>query len=211
MKKACVLLGIFIFTVSFLFPQDYKGRARIKGIVTDQAGNPIEGVKVKLVYSKVEDGFEVMTDSEGRWVASWLKGGKWDVDFEKMGYSSKKISITVKEGTRNSDVGIELEKMRVMTMSEELKEGLDRANGLYKAGKFEESIEAYEVILEKFPDVFITNANIGNISLANLLQNIEQNRLIGHRQKVLGHSIGNRSEPRSPTTTQDQCFHYFPA
>jgi Tfp pilus assembly protein PilF len=163
MKKIYAFLAVFLIASFFLYSQDYKGRARLRGVVTDQDGNPIEGVKVKLMYTKVNDGFEVATDSQGMWVASWIKGGKWDVDFEKMGYSSKKISLTVKEGTRNADVGIELEKMKVMTMSEELKVDLDRANGLYEAGQFEESIQAFKDILEKYPDVFITNANIGNV------------------------------------------------
>jgi Tfp pilus assembly protein PilF len=187
MKKICVFLAVFIIALPLLYAQDYKGRARLRGVVTDLDGNPIEGVKVRLVYSKVNEGFEVMTDSGGRWVASWLKGGKWDVDFEKMGYSSKKISITVKEGTRNADVGIELEKLKVMTMSEELKEYLDKANSLYEEGKFDESIQAYKDALEKFPDVFITNANIGNV----YFKMKDYDQAIAYYQKVIERDPAN--------------------
>ena len=181
MKKACVFIGILIFTLSFLFPQDYKGRARIGGIVSDQSGNPIEGVKVLLVYSKVNEGFEVVTDSKGRWVASWLKGGTWDVDFEKMGYVSKKISIIVKEGTRNPDVGIELEMIEGMSLPAELKESLDQANRLFEEEKFGEAIQTYKDILEKFPDVYIANANIGNI----YFKMKDYDQAITYYQKVL--------------------------
>lgn len=181
MKKVCVFFGIFVSILSFLFPQDYKGRARIRGIVTDQSGSPIEGVKIKLVYLKSNDGFEVVTDSQGRWVASWIKGGTWNVDFEKMGYSSIKIGITVKEGIRNPDVTIELEKIKNMSFSTELKERLDQANGLYEEEKFGESIQAYKDVLEKFPDVYITNAYIGNV----YFKMKDYDQAITYYQKVL--------------------------
>jgi tetratricopeptide (TPR) repeat protein len=187
MKKTCVFFGIFIFALTFLSPQDYKGRARIRGKVTDQSGRPIEGVKVKLVYTKISDGFEVVTDSDGIWIASWLKGGAWNIDFEKIGYLPKKISITVKEGSRNSDIGIELEKMENLSSSDELREVLDRANGLFKEGKLEESIQAYEDILAKFPDAYIIHAEIGNVyfNMKNYAQAIKS------YQKALENDPGN--------------------
>ena len=35
-----------------LFSQSYKGQGRMTGVVTDQAGKPLEGVKVKLFSLK---------------------------------------------------------------------------------------------------------------------------------------------------------------
>ncbi len=187
MKKACVFFGIFVSILSFLFPQDYKGRARIRGVVTDQSGSPIEGVKIKLVYLKSNDGFEVVTDSQGRWVASWIKGGTWNVDIEKMGYSSKKIGISVKEGTRNPDFVVELEKIKSLSFSTELNERFDQANGLYKEGKFEESIQVYKDILEKFPDVYLANTNIGNV----YFKMKDYDQAISYYQKLLEKDPGN--------------------
>ena len=56
---------IFLFSLSAL-SQDYAGKARTGGIVTDQDGNPIEGVKVKLFCLKTESGLEKYTDDRSR-------------------------------------------------------------------------------------------------------------------------------------------------
>jgi tetratricopeptide (TPR) repeat protein len=50
----------------------------------DDQGKPIEAVKVKLFFTKTETGFENVTDSQGIWKASWIKGGTWNIDFEKL-------------------------------------------------------------------------------------------------------------------------------
>lgn len=162
MKKALFLFILFGLFFALLFSQDYKGRARLTGIVTDEAGNPIDGVNVKLVHAGLNQGFSVATDSQGQWVASWIKGGSWNIDFEKVGYVPKKISIKVKEGTRNPDMEIKLEKIEGMALTTALREKLDQANLLYEQEKFNEAIIAYEEIVKEFPDVHIVNASIGN-------------------------------------------------
>ena len=52
--------------------------------------------KVKLFFTRSQSGFEVVTDANGKCVASWIRGGRWNVYFEKAGYMPKKISIQVK-------------------------------------------------------------------------------------------------------------------
>jgi tetratricopeptide (TPR) repeat protein len=162
MKKAFIFFGIFLFSFALLFAQDYKGRGRIKGTVMDESGNPLEGVNVRLVHTGLNQGFEALTDSEGRWIASWIKGGSWNIDFEKAGYVPKKISIKVNEGSRNPDVEIKLEKIQGLSLSSALEERLEQANSLYEEKKFDEAIIAFNGIIEEFPDVYIINVSIGN-------------------------------------------------
>ena len=162
MKKVFIFLGLFMFSLIFLFPQDYKGRGRIKGKVMDESGNPLEGVSVKLIHTALNQGFNVRTDSEGIWVASWIRGGSWNIDFEKVGYVPKKITIKVREGAKNDDVEIMLEKIRNLSLSSILEEKLDQANSLYEREKFDEALIAYKDLIEEFPDVYIINVSIGN-------------------------------------------------
>ena len=162
MKKALGFFGIAVLSLGILSAQDYKGRARLAGVVMDPTGDPIEGVSVKLVHAKLNQGFSVATDSQGMWVASWIKGGLWNIDFEKAGYVPEKISINVKEGAKNPDVEIQMEKVEGLSLTAALREKLDQANSLYQQKKFDEAITAYQDILEEFPDVHIVNANIGN-------------------------------------------------
>jgi len=161
MKKASIFFSIFALSFAFLLAQDYKGRARIKGKVTNESGSPLEGVNVKLVHTTLKQGFEVVTDSEGMWVASWIKGGLWNIDFEKAGYAPKKIGIKVNEAMNNPDVEIKLEKIQSVSLSSALEERLDQANFFYEQEKFDEAITAYKAIVDEFPDVYIINANIG--------------------------------------------------
>jgi TolA-binding protein len=166
MKKIPILfiLIAFMFSAySFSSVQEYKGRARLKGKVYDEEGLPIDGVKVRLIHSEINDGIEVKTDSEGRWVASWIKGGVWNIDFEKAGFVPKKISVKIKESTRNPEIDVELEKIEGMAFTKDLRQKLDQANRHYEEGKFDDAIKEYTSILEKFPDAYIVNANIGNV------------------------------------------------
>lgn len=181
MKKALIFLSIFVFSFAYLLAQDYKGRARIKGKVTDESGSPLEGVNVKLVHTALKKGFEVVTDSEGMWVASWIKGGLWNIDYEKAGYVPKKMGIKVNESARNRDVEIKLEKIQNLSLSSALEEMLDQANSLYEQEKFDEAITAYKAIVEEFPDVYIVNASIGNC----YFENGNYDQAIAYYQKAL--------------------------
>ncbi len=110
-----------------------------------------------------------------------------NVDIEKVGYSSKKIGISVKEGARNPDFVVELAKIKSLSFSRELNERFDQANGLYKEGKFEESIQVYKDILEKFPDVYLANTSIGNV----YFKMKDYDQAISYYQKVLEKDPGN--------------------
>jgi len=162
MKKVSFLLVFMFSTFIFIFPQDYKGKARVRGYVYDEAGNPLEGVKVKLFHSGYELGFDVITDSNGKWVASWIRGGIWNMDFEKAGYIPQKINVKIEENERNPEIEITMKKVEGPAIREDLRHRLDQGNDLYEERKYEEAIKVYKSILEQFPDAYIINGNIGN-------------------------------------------------
>lgn len=162
MKKAGLLL-FMVFLIGILgFSQDYKGKGRIIGYVFDEQGQPLEGVKVKLFSTRSQSGFDVKTDTGGRWIASWIRGGAWDVYFEKIGYMTEKGSIDIKEYSRNLEVRVNLKKVEGLVITDELKTALDEGNNLFQEGRYEKAIGVYAKILEEFPDTYIINKNIGN-------------------------------------------------
>jgi len=144
------------------FSQDYAGKARTGGIVTDQDGNPIDGVKVKLFCLKTETGFEKYTDSKGIWKASWIKGGTWHIDFEKVGYKPKNISTEFSELRKNPQIPIVLEKSKEVLMTKSVKENFDKADSLYQEGNYNEAIEVFNKVLEDYPDAYIVNMSLGD-------------------------------------------------
>lgn len=155
-------LAVFLLFATLLFSQVYKGKGRILGYVFDEEGNPLEGVKVKLLFVKGNAGFDVVTDATGKWVASWLRNGAWNIDFEKLGFYPKQISIEVSEIRKNPDVNVNLKKAEGLLLTEELKNGLNEGNSLFDQGKYEESIAVYSKILESYPEAYIIHKNIGN-------------------------------------------------
>jgi tetratricopeptide (TPR) repeat protein len=163
MKKIAVLSLILVFIgCSLAFSQGYKGKGRLKGLVTDQDGNPIEGVTVKLYCERGASGFEVTTDKDGEWRANYIRGGPYDIDFEKAGYMPKKINANISEFGKNPDIEITLQKVEGLVVTDELKEELHNGNTLFEQGKYEEAIQSYQKILEKVPETHMLYRNIGN-------------------------------------------------
>jgi tetratricopeptide (TPR) repeat protein len=162
MKKAGMFLIFAILLVGPAFSQSYRGQGRLTGIVTDQDGKPIEGVRVKLYSVKAAQGFEVMTDAKGEWKAMYIRGGGWNIDFDKAGYAPKKISTNIQESFQNPPVQTKMQKIEGLIITEELKAALNEGNKLSDEKKYDEAIAVYEKLLSQNPDAYIIAKNIGN-------------------------------------------------
>ena len=162
MRKAVFFVTLILFTSAIVLSQAYKGQGRVKGSVFDEEGNPLEEVKVKLYSLKAQSGFETVTDADGTWRAFWIRGGTWNIDFEKIGYTPKKMKAEINEWSKNPDMEIKMEKIEGLVITEEMKEHLRRGNGLFDEEKYEEALKSYKSIIEEFPDTYIIHKNIGN-------------------------------------------------
>jgi len=166
MKKIFMICAALTILISPAFSQGYKGRGRIKGIITDTEGQPLEGVKIKLFSLRSDAGFEIESEKNGEWRANWIRGGTWYIDFTHVGYEPRKISIQVLELRSNPPIEITMKKIEGIALTEKIVEAMKAANKIYDEGKYEEAIAAYEEILTEFPDAFIINQNIGNAYFA---------------------------------------------
>ena len=162
MKKAALILSLVMIINLAASAQDYTGKARVQGLVTDEQGKPIEGVKVKLFFTKTETGFETVTDSQGIWKASWIKGGSWNIDFDKIGYAPRKISAQILDTQKNVPIETKMKKIEGLVLTDELKKMLGDGNTLFEQEKYDEAIASYNQIIQKFPDTYIIYLNIGN-------------------------------------------------
>jgi TolA-binding protein len=148
--------------LSLLQAQSWKGQGRLKGVVVDQDGKPLEGVKVKLFSARGQSGLEVTTDAKGEWFANYIRGGGWNIDFEKAGYLPKKLSTNIPETTKNPPIQIQLQKVEGPVLSDEVKAELTEGNRLFEEKQYEAAMAAYQGILAKNPDLALINLNIGN-------------------------------------------------
>ena len=168
MKKSALIPALILILAasSLLSAQDWKGKGRLGGLVLDQSGAPIEGVKVKLFSLKAQEGTEVLTDKSGRWMAAWIRSGAWNVDFEKIGYAPKKIVIEISETKKNPDVEIRLEKIEGLVITDEVKDLLTRGNELFEQKDYAGALALYQDILAKYPDAYPVHMNVGNCHFA---------------------------------------------
>jgi tetratricopeptide (TPR) repeat protein len=117
---------------------------------------------VKLFSLRANSGFETKTDKNGLWKAMWIRGGKWDIDFDKPGFEPKKISTTLKEDAKIITIDIVLKRMEGLVLKEELMKDFEKGNQLFSEGKIDKALATYRAILEKFPDSYIIYLNVGN-------------------------------------------------
>lgn len=157
---------LILALMMFVFPSSlycqHEGKARLKGIVTDEEGNSIPGVKVKLFSIIANSGFETRTDNTGAWKAMWIRGGKWNIDFDKQGYEPKKIHTTLKQDGKLVTIETTLKKLKGPAIRKDMVKDFERGTKLFDEGNFQKAGEVFQGILEKFPDAYAVNVNIGN-------------------------------------------------
>ena len=166
MKRKIAGLVILLLAVGVVSAQDYKGKGRVTGYVTDEKGTPLAGVRVKLFSVKANEGFEVTTDKDGKWTAAWIRSGAWNVDFDKIGYAPKKIFFDISENKKNPDVVISLTKVEGMVITDDVKDLLEKGNQLFEQKKYDEAQAIYKDILGKYPDAYPIYRNLGNCYFA---------------------------------------------
>jgi len=162
MKKAVLAVTIVLVAALVLSAQDFKGKARQGGVVFDEKGAPLEGVTVKLFSVKAQQGFEVKTDKNGKWMGAWIRSGSWTITLEKVGYAPQNVTVNVQETAKNPDVTAVMVKVEGLAMTEEIKALLIQGNAAFEQQKFDEALASYQRIMVKYPDAYIIYANIGN-------------------------------------------------
>ena len=166
MRKLVTVMCLALLLTGALSAQDYKGKGRLPGIVTDEQGQPLEGVTVKLFSLRVQQGIEVKTGPDGRWIAAWIRGGGWNVDFEKVGYATKKISIEVNEYGKTPEVAVTLVKIEGLAVTDEIKDLLGEGNRLFEEGQYDQAEAKFREILDKNPEAYPVYQNLGNCYFA---------------------------------------------
>ena len=166
MKKTAMVCGILIALALSLPAQDYKGKGRLSGIVTDEAGAPLEGVTVKLFNPAAQGGVTVTTDKSGKWLAAWIRSGSWNLDFSKIGYAPKKISVDISENKKNPEIELTLTKIEGLALTDDIMGQLGRGNELFESGDFAGALTVFEKLIAENPDAYPIYVNIGNCHFA---------------------------------------------
>jgi Tfp pilus assembly protein PilF len=140
-----------VLAASPALAQDWRGVGRLGGSVTDDTGQPVEGVVVKAQRVGSTSGTEAKTNKKGEWALNGINGGDWNLDFEKPGYDTSRITANVQEHSPNPPVTTKLKKAAA-DPNIALQADLKKATDLMNAQKYAEARAIYEDVLAKHPD-----------------------------------------------------------
>ena len=203
MRRIALLMTLLLTVLSLALAQGYKGQGKALGVVTDEAGKPLAGVKIKFFSVKAQSGFETTTNAKGEWKALYIRGGTWNIDFEKESYLPKKLAAEFKEFDRNPPVEVKLTRIEGFVILEALKEGVDRGNRLFDEQKYEEAARVFEDLAAKDPNAYILHKNIGNcyfqlqnyeLAEQHYLQVLDKEPDNAEIMMLIGNTYSNRSD-----------------
>lgn len=172
MKKRSFLIPIFVLSICFFFFHDAaaqagRGKARIHGVVLDEAGIPIKNAKILLEFITYKrDSVETKTDEKGKWSIIGLGTGRGRVIASADGFIPASTEINIQQLALNPLIKMNLERQEHVDrpiLEDELSlEAFEKGNLLFTEKKYDEAILIYEQFLEKNPSAYQIHLNIGD-------------------------------------------------
>lgn len=140
------LLLVMLFAAVPAFAQSWAGRGRLKGVITNKLGEPVEGAQVWL-----RKGFEsidpaspgdgprpLATNKNGRWAIVGLARGTWQMLILKEDFALHEAHVSVNEYDDSQFIVVRLVVQNTAATA------LARGNELNRASKYPEARAEYE-------------------------------------------------------------------
>lgn len=149
------------------FAQAGRGQGRIGGVVVDDKGNPVGSAKIVIYFQgKEEINRETTSDKNGRWSIIGLGTGDWHVTASAEGYIPTYIDLYVSQLKVTPKITLTLKKIQPsenkIIQDESTLALLDKANQLFKEGKYAEATDLCREFLEKNPQAYQAHLSIGD-------------------------------------------------
>lgn len=182
--SGAVLLGAIALEAP---AQDWRGSGRIEGVVTDEAGQPLEGATLKAECAARGGGTTLKTDKKGRFVLGGVVACNWAFDIHAEGFEPRNIAVNLPgESARLAPVKVPLK--RPAGPPPELRAAAEKADAAYKEGRFADARAEYEKLLALRPDLAATvHQQIG----FSYVQEKQYEKAVAELEKVLASDPGN--------------------
>ena len=149
------------------FAQAGRGVGRLGGVVLDPDGNPMEGVKVKIVFSQNDKMIlEQATGKKGEWSFIGLGTGNWEFTAMAPGFMPQTKTLYVSQLGVNPRLAITMQKIPKggggAVANEATFAILEKGNQLFKEAKYDEAIVQFQDFLAKNPNLYQIQASIGD-------------------------------------------------
>jgi tetratricopeptide (TPR) repeat protein len=169
LRTAKVVLSIAALLVIVggpVFSQAGHGKGRQGGTVVDPDLNPLPGVKVTLRFAENKDLiFEATSGKKGDWSFIGLGTGNFFLGAVAPGFEPFEKMINISQLAVNAKVQIVLkkaEKASGVISDEKSVELLEQGNQLYKDGRYDEAIAAYQKFQEVNPGLYQIQVSIAD-------------------------------------------------
>ena len=169
MKKYSLFFVMILMVFSgfsLLHSQEGRGVGRVAGYVTDQEGNPVDGVKILLESLKYEFSMETTSDGKGKWGFYGFANGPYRIIAEKEGYVRHVMPIQLSQAGKNPKQRIELEKASetpvVAIKDDGSRSEFLQGNQLFKQEDFKGALDMFLKFREKNPLLYKVGINVGN-------------------------------------------------
>jgi tetratricopeptide (TPR) repeat protein len=154
-----LLLLVAALSARDVSAQDWKGKGRLDGRVTDPDGKPVAGAVVKLrVPGKPDQGPDLKTDGNGRWAYLGLRGGEWKITIEAPGFMQGETTLSVSEVIRANPVNYAMKPVpkaqpeQPAGLAPEIVEALKAGNEALAEKRWADARAAFEKVLPVAPD-----------------------------------------------------------
>lgn len=148
-QRIVLLIVVLLMSASLAPAQSWRGMGRVAGKVTDEQGQPLENVTIKLNLPGA-GGTEAKTNKKGEWAIAGISRGDWQVDFELAGYEIKRITVSILELQRIPPVEVQLKQ----DINEVIRLGMIEGGELLNQQKYAEARAVYEKLLAKYPEAY---------------------------------------------------------
>jgi Tfp pilus assembly protein PilF len=165
------LFLLFILTLLFVAQQAAaqggQGKARIQGLVLDEAGNPIASAKVLLELQARESAERVeMTNKNGEWAMINLGTGTWRVTVSYEGYIPTTTTVFVSQLQKNPKIVLKLKKPEIskdaVITDEASLAYIEQATKLFNDKEYDQALIILEQFLAQNPKAYQVQLLIGD-------------------------------------------------
>ncbi len=172
MTRIPILTAILISACLFVSTAAWAQATIIRGVVTNEAGEPIPGAKVTVAGGQWNRSASLETDDEGRFEMVTMRGGQWVFVANKAGYGPVQRVGTVRS-SRVNYVTLTMEHDPLHppapttgrlagVRADDIQAEIDAAHTLFDDGDFDGAIAAYRSTLERVPALTTLNLQIGH-------------------------------------------------
>lgn len=224
--KTFITILLILFS-SILIAQEGRGKGRVEGVVNDEAGKPVEGVKISMKSLQYNFSFETTSNAKGKFVLYGFSKSMFEIRFEKEGLGTIVSRVQFSGFSNNPKQKIVMKKAEEAVakeeggVSSESKELFKNGNKLYKAKNYAEALTNFKQFIEKNPEFYQARINIGNCHLMlkqydkavpqflEVVKGVEKDEKAKDKKKVIASAYSSIGEAYMARNMYDKAAEYY--